>query len=156
MQIDADVPFIYFSSRTLSLSDWRGTGSLKTVILALCLIAMAEGVARMAIAPIGDYWRYWTPAAAAKFETYRGAVRDGSGARLVVVGDSPGARDIDPARLGAAGFGDERVQPVVAREFSARLQGVHAAGLFRDGTAPDLVVASFSPTGFLESPRVSR
>ena len=57
-----------FNSRTLDLSDMRATGAWKALILTLCVVGAAELVARRAIAPIGGYWEYWTPQAAAKFE----------------------------------------------------------------------------------------
>src|SRR4051794_39576256 len=89
-----------FSSSTLRpLAGGPGAGTAKAAVLAILLVVGAEGAARVALAPIGAYWEYWTPAAAGKFEVYREQVRRGAVPGLVVVGDSTGARDIDPALL---------------------------------------------------------
>ena len=51
--------------------------------MTVCLVGGAELVARRAVAPIGSYWEYWTPQAAAKFEGYRAMLRTGRVPRLV-------------------------------------------------------------------------
>ncbi len=138
-----------FSSRTTSFSDARGGSSLKTLALVLCLVGGAEAAARAALRPIGDYWAYWTPAAAAKFESYRSNVRRGTPPRVLVVGDSTGARDIDPRPLAEA-TGRTAFNLAWPANFPLAFKSC-TLPLLETGTRPDLVVASFIPSGFLDS-----
>jgi hypothetical protein len=144
-----------FSFDTLTACDPRGSGAWQTVVLAICLLAVAELGARSALTPIGAYWEYWTPRAAAKFERYRADVRRGTPPRLLAVGDSTGASDIEPAALADAAGVDTAFNLAWPANFPMAFRE-STLPLLRSDAAPDVVVASFSPTGFLSSPRVER
>ena len=144
-----------FSFRTLAISDVRGSGACQTVVLAVCLIVAAEAVTRRALAPIGGYWEYWTPRAAVKFERYRADLVRGVVPPVLVVGDSTAARDVDPEALSAAlniGPAFNLAWPAnfpLAFEYST-------LPLLRNAVTPDIVVVSFSPLAFFDSPTVRR
>lgn len=143
-----------FSFRTLDLSDIRGSGAWKAVALTVCLVGGAELVARRAVAPIGSYWEYWTPQAAAKFEGYRAMLRTGRVPRLVIVGDSTAARDIDPAALGTHGNGDAYNLAWPAN-FPMAFQR-STLPLLQSGPTPHVVIVSFSPSAFTGTGQVKR
>ena len=81
---------------TLNLEGWKAAGLRNEILVAILLLVGAELLARSALAPIGDYWRYWEPEAAVKIEAYRAMVRKGVPPRILIVGDSTGEFDIDP------------------------------------------------------------
>lgn len=144
-----------FSSDTLAECNPRGSGSWQAVVAALCLVAAAEVIARTAVAPLGAYWEYWTPAAATKFETYRGQVQRGTPPQLLAVGDSTAARDIEPAVVADAAAARDAFNlgwpanfPLAFRESTLPL--------LQADVAPRTVVASFSPASFFDSTRVRR
>jgi hypothetical protein len=139
-----------FSSDTPAWTRGNIVLSLRTLILVVVLVGGAEVVARIALRPIGDYWQYWTSEAAPKFESYRTAVRRGAVPSVVIVGDSTGARDIDPARLGGNAYN---------LAWPANLPiafGKCTLPLLQSSATPELVVASFTPLGFTDTANVRR
>jgi hypothetical protein len=144
-----------FSSRTVALSDLFGAGAWQTLAVVMLLVGGAEAVTRLAIAPIGAYWEYWTPGAAAKFEQYRADVRKGTPPDLLIVGDSSAARDLDPRTLGAAAGNNSVFNLGWPANFPLAFRK-STLPLLRGATGPATVVVSFSPTGFVDSPRVRR
>jgi hypothetical protein len=124
------------------------------VALVLCLVAGAELAARSALEPIGDYWSYWTPAAAAKFEAYRSSVRRGAPPHVLVVGDSTGARDFDPAPL-ARVTGRTAFNLAWPANFPLAFKAC-TLPLLENQARPDVVIASFIPSGFLDSSSARR
>ena len=76
---------------TLNLEGWKAAGLRNEILVAILLLVGAELLARSALAPIGDYWRYWEPEAAVKIEAYRAMVRKGVPPRILIVGDSTGS-----------------------------------------------------------------
>lgn len=143
-----------FSFSTPSFSDAKGSASFRTLAMVACLVAMGEMTARAALDPIGDYWAYWTPAAAAKFEDYRSHVRHGSAPHVLVVGDSTAARDLDPAPLAEATRATA-FNLAWPANFPLAFR-LCTLPLLRSHSRPDLVVASFVPTGFLDSSSARR
>jgi hypothetical protein len=144
-----------FSFRTLAASDVRGSGAWQALVCTLCLVGAAELVARSAIAPIGDYWEYWSPQAAAKFEKYRSDVSHGTAPEILVVGDSTGARDLDPAALADTAAAASAFNLAWPANFPLAF-AESTSPLLRAAVVPKLVVVSFSPTAFLGTARVTR
>ena len=106
----------------------------------------------MALSPIGDYWQYWTPRRRS-WEQQSSAKR-GSVLQLVIVGDSTGA-GIRSGRPERGPLRSERIQPLVARQLPAGVQGVHIA-ILSGSVAPQLVVAYRSlRLDLSNSPRVA-
>jgi hypothetical protein len=124
-------------------------------VCTLCLVGAAELVARSAIAPIGDYWEYWSPQAAAKFEKYRSDISRGKAPDILIVGDSTGARDIDPAVLVESGAADSAFNLAWPANFPLAFEQ-STSPLLRNEVVPKLVIVSFSPTAFFGTPRVIR
>jgi hypothetical protein len=130
---------------------------LKAVALAAALVVCAELLCRLALGPLGHYWQYWDLAAAAKFEHFRERARQGRAPALLVVGDSTGASDIDPASV-ASQFepGVDAYNLAWPADFPLAFRACTLPLLREASRGIRVVVASFSPRGFVESPEADR
>jgi hypothetical protein len=142
---------------TLRLEGGAPRGLLAAPLFALLLLGAAELLARLLLAPLGASWEYWEAEAAAKFERYRELASTGEAPDVLIVGDSTGARDIDPdalrAGLGAAAEAYNLAWPSnFPLAFRCTTLPLLAEGL----DAPRLVVASLSPRSFLDHPSTKR
>ena len=85
-----------FSFDTLRLAADRDHGARRAWLVALVLVLGLECLCRVALEPIGRYWEYWKPRAAAKFEWYRTRAKRGGVPEVLFVGDSVAAHDFAP------------------------------------------------------------
>jgi hypothetical protein len=146
-------PLSIFSFETLRLGA-RPAGLFAAPLIALALLLLAEGGARLLLANQDRSWEYWDASAADKFEGYRREALAGAPPDVLVVGDSSAARDIDPgallsglpAGMRAYNLGWPANFPVAFRCTTLPLL---AAGY----AAPKLVVASLSVKSFVDDPR---
>lgn len=143
-----------FSFDTLRLQvpfrPWRNP-----LFLALAIVAVLEGGARVELEPVGRNWEYWNVEAAVKFEGYRNRIERGDIPGILVVGDSTGAADIDPTVIA------EQV-PRGADAYNLAWPG-NFAFAFRCNTVPlltgghpvpKLIIASFDPARFVDNDHV--
>ncbi len=96
-----------FSFNTLSLKGLFTRDRMVMLATTFLLLLAAEGVARRALSPTGEYWEYWNKEAADHFLWYRRQALKRAPA-IVITGDSTAARDFDPQEfenvLGATAF----------------------------------------------------
>ena len=137
---------------TLNLEGWRAAGLRNEILVAILLLVGAELLARSALAPIGDYWRYWEPEAAVKIETYRAQLRTGVPPRILIVGDSTGEFDIDPRSV-ADDATSEGADVYNLAWVGNRSEAFRTCTLpiLANGPIPELVVVSLSPDAFIET-----
>jgi hypothetical protein len=127
---------------------WKA--ALTVVVIAVAILVAGELVTRVALGTVGRRWEYWHPVAATKFEFVRKAIEQGRPIKTLVVGDSTGAADFNPA--------------MIEQELGARAWNVAWSGnfplAFEQTTLPlltdsrldvDYVIASFIPAGFASS-----
>ena len=142
-----------FGSETLSL-ERRPAGTLRGSLVVVAAVVLAELTARAALAPLGRYWEYWTPAAARKFEAYRRMASGGHSPDVLIVGDSTGAADVDPGRMhGALGSGTSIFNLATSGNLATAFRA-STLPLLADPrlAAPKLVVVALLPIGFIEEP----
>jgi hypothetical protein len=144
-----------FSSETLRLHDRPRPAWRSPLLLALALVCAAEGVARLALAPIGEYWRDGSPDAAVKFETYRAWARQRTVPRTVIVGDSTGARDLDPTVMGASLRSPDVYNLAWPANYALAFRDC-TLPLFRSGAVPETLVVSLAPHAFVDVAPVRR
>ncbi len=141
-----------FSFRTLRIRRNQLPGLAAGLLLALALIAAAEAVGRIALAPVGRRWEYWHPDAAVKWDYFRSRTESGDTPHVVVTGDSTAHWDFDPDEL-QAGLGAESDVWNLAwpGNFALAFQTSTLPLLTSKESPPRAVIASFLPSGFVES-----
>lgn len=88
-----------FSFDTLDMKRGFSRKTLYAVALACAIVFMAEATCRLAFAPLGQVWEFWSSSAAIKFERYRIDVERGVCPDILIVGDSTAGNDISPIVL---------------------------------------------------------
>jgi hypothetical protein len=144
-----------FSFDTLRLGGRAPAGFFRAVLLALALSMACEGAARVVLPADSRRDEYWSPEAAAKFETYRERAESGRAPAVLVVGDSTAVRDFDPAAIAETSGGDA-YNLAWPGNFPLAFRCTTIPLLAGAASVPRVVVAAFTPNGFTETERVRR
>ena len=144
-----------FSSESLAElripRDWWA--SLAVVVL---LVVTAEIVARVLLAPIGDFlWAYESTAQSRSFEWYRDQAQNGNPPAVAVIGDSTGARNFDPQTFGVAA-GMENVVNLARPGNFPRAVRSNSLPLFDQDNLPRFVILMQWPESLREDPRTDQ
>jgi hypothetical protein len=143
--------FSFETMRSLSIPG----GWLASLGVAMALLCVAEIGARVLMRPIGDdIWVYWEEEPARKFTWYRHLAELGRPPAVLIVGDSTGAMNIDPAGF-ETGMQDD-VYNLASPANYPRAFEQNTLPLLRLGKAPEVVIVSQSPWGFVNSAHVER
>lgn len=141
-----------FSFETLALQGHGWRSALTATLAAIgCCIAV-EGFSRAALDPVGRYWEYPRPELAVACEWFRAESAD-QAFDVVVAGDSTAARNIDAQRLAHELGGEARGCNLGwPADFPMAFQRLTLPVLKSAAMAPRVLVLSFSPLGFVETP----
>ncbi len=127
-----------------------------SILAVAVLFVGAEVVSRVLMAPLGDHvWAYWDPVAADKFEWYRGKADAERTPEVLVIGDSTGARNFDPAAFAAASGVPSAYNMAWPANF-ARALAVNTLPLLANGAPPRTVILMESVNAFIDLPEVER
>lgn len=125
-----------------------------TIALALALLVVAEGASRLVLRDVGNRWEYWDKLAAVKFEDYRSRVSSNSVPDIVVIGDSTGARDLDPASMATQFLAGKDIYNLAwPANFPLAMRATTLPLLREPYHVPKIVIASFTPSSFTDNPR---
>jgi len=142
---------------TLHLGADRDHGARRAWLVAVVLVLGLECLSRVALTPIGRYWEYWKPRAAAKFEWYRTRAERGGVPEVLFVGDSVAAHDFAPEVC-------RRAMPEGTAAYNLAFPG-NFPEAFRPSTlrlleaphhVPRLVVFATDPLAFAGGPTTER
>lgn len=121
-------------------------------MLALALVSLAEVGSRCLLARVGRQWEYWSADAAIQFEEYRRQTDNGQNPEVLIVGDSTGGYDIDPAVISECAPEQPRVYNLAApANYPFAFRDTTLSLLRSLHTVPHLVIASFSLDGFVDA-----
>src|SRR5262245_45527059 len=150
-------PSSTFSFDTLQLNDRPPIGFRRGVLFAVLLLALAEASARAVIpAVVGDKWKFWSPEAAVTVEQYRRRIEEGREPRITIVGDSTGARNVDPLAMAAASPRLDAYNLALDANYPRAFR-LTTLPLLRTDSAPgSVIVASFDPAGFFGGAAIER
>jgi hypothetical protein len=127
-----------------------------SLVLVIALVGLAELTARFLLAPIGDYlWAYESTAQSRSFEWYRVQARNGNPPDVVVIGDSTGSRNLDPASFGAAAGVEEVVNLARPGNFPRAMLS-NTLPLLDQENVPDFVVLMQWPESLRDDPRTDQ
>ena len=148
-------PLSIFSSKTVSPIGRAPKAFVLTIVWALLLFVLAEGVSRAIVGKVGRRWEYWDTIAAVKFEDYRTRVSSNTRPDVVIIGDSTAARDLDPHSMAADQLAGKDIYNLAwPANFPLAFRITTLPLLRQPYQAPRIVLASFSPGSFSDNPRV--
>ena len=124
---------------------WKA--AIAAVAIALSIVTIGEVATRFALRDVGRRWEYWHLIAATKFEFVRDAAEHGNPIRTLVVGDSTGDADIDPAILERE-LGSPAWNVAWSGNFALAFEQTTLPLLEDERLRMKYVIASFIPTGF--------
>lgn len=146
-----------FSFETLRLNGPPPAGFYKAILFTLAIVTLGEGVSRFLLAHVGRNWEYWTPEVAVQFEEYRHQTESGQSPEVLIIGDSTGLCDLDPLVISRCVPGGPNVYNLATHaNFPFAFRSTTLPLLGSQHRVPRLVIASFSPDGFVDSARVRR
>jgi len=150
----AKFPLSIFSFNTLAIKTVPKSWLLSLLLLSFVLIC-SEFVARLTLLPLGDQvWAYWSQSAASRFEWYRQQAERGEVPEVLIIGDSSGARNIEPSTF-TQSSGVLAFNLSWPGNFPLALK-VNTFPLLKSLPPPKYVLLSQSPWSYIENERVSR
>jgi hypothetical protein len=144
-----------FSFDTLQLEKARPKGFFRALVLTLALVLVAEIGARLLVNRVPPYGEYWEAQAGLEFEAYRQHIVQGQTPRTVIIGDSTARCAIDPQAL-QVNLPEAADIYTLARpaNYPMACRCTTLPLLSAPYTPPKLVIASFSPYGFVKTDRL--
>lgn len=141
-----------FSFETLRTDGLLPRTKLIALTIVLLMLVTAEGLARIALRPTGDYWEYWNKESADKFLWYRHKNSASTAADIVIIGDSTAARDFIPSEFSQACNGKTAFNLGWPANFPLAMEQTTLPLLDLPYRAPDTVICSISPKAFTGHP----
>lgn len=148
-------PSSIFSSEQLSRLDIPRDWWASMALLA-GLLVLAELAARVLLAPVGEnLWTYGSGTDPSRFEWFRVLSEEDRSPTVLVIGDSTGARNVDPVTLAEAASIDSVYSLAYPGNFPRALRS-NTLPLLDTSNTPEIVVLFQWPGSLRDDPRVDQ